>query len=164
MDIEFDLERFENPDDEIIMPGISTEDKNSSDNTQGKDNGSELMSEGVERAITGDVVKEVLLKEEFGIMVPNYVIDLSNVESVCKIQSMTLDAILDPEGDTAVYIYVSKSLQKLGMGNGDILNRILVPVMKNVFDEKCKVYRDFKEGEPLNIVDGKSISSLRLTI
>ena len=45
-----------------------------------------LMSEGVEDAIEGQTVKSMLLKENENIDLPNFVLDLSNLDGINKLQ------------------------------------------------------------------------------
>ena len=78
-----------NSDDEVVIPDIEG----------GSD---ELGTDGIERAIQGESLKNVLLDEVDKVKVPSYLIDLSNV-SVAKAVFMAIKGLLGG-GNTGVYI------------------------------------------------------------
>lgn len=159
---------FDTQADDIAMPGtvvnidnaeISGEDiKNILTST------GDVISRGIEDALTGDTIKSVIVPEESDITLPNYVIDLSEVSEICEIHSTAIDALLNEDGDTAVYVYTNTGIDKIGMGYGELLNRIIAPAISNIFNDKCLIYKNYQIGEDLDIVDGKDISNLRLSI
>lgn len=159
---------FDSPSDEITLPGqmLKIDEAEISEETIKKSlkSTSELMSVGVEKAISGSEVKSVMLPEDIDIIQPNYVIDLSDVGDVEAIQVMALDSILDEDGDMGLYIYKKGSIQKAGMGHGWLLNRVIVSAMKNVFGDKCLIYRNYSPDKEVEVIDGKDLAHLRLSI
>ena len=61
---------FDDDSNEIILPNVEINNEGAS--------GSELISEDIGKAISGDKVKSMILPEENSILIPNYVIDLSH--------------------------------------------------------------------------------------
>lgn len=129
------------------------------------DMGSELISSGIDKAISGKQVKTMMLAEDPDIMLPNFVIDFTDVEELHNYQMEGLDALLHPDGDTWIYVYTKNGgLTKLGRGRSEIVDRILTLAIAKLFDSKCKVYRNFEVGKKLNIVSNKDITTMRLSI
>lgn len=124
----------------------------------------DLKSQCIEDAITGEVVKSVLLEVENSIVIPNYVIDMSELKEIEPIQVNALDSLLNENGDVVIYIYLNGNLQKIGMANSWVIHRIIVPAISTIFNNKCKIYKDFQVGKELNIINTKSIAHLRLSI
>ena len=159
---------FDSPADEITLPGetlrINDVEISEEDIKKKLRLATELISDGVEKAISGDMVKSVLLPEDLDIMQPNYVIDLTHVGDIESIQAMALDAILDEDGDMAVYLYKTGSIQKVGVAHSWLLNRVIVSAMKNVFGDKCLIYRNYSPDKEVEIIDSKDLTHLRLSI
>lgn len=145
---------FETDSNDIALPGQTPETAD----------GKELMSEGIEEAILEEEVKTIILPEEYGIITPNYVIDMSDVEEVDEIQIRGLDALLNRDGDLAVYIHRKGSIQKIGMAYSWILSRIIVQTINNIFNGKCTIYKDLAPGKEAYVVSSKNVSHLRLGI
>ena len=145
---------FETDSNDIALPGQTPETAD----------GKELMSEGIEEAILEEEVKTIILPEEYGIITPNYVIDMSDVEEVDEIQIRGLDALLNRDGDLAVYIHRKGSIQKIGMAYSWILSRIIVQTINNIFNGKCIIYKDLAPGKEAYVVSSKNVSHLRLGI
>lgn len=126
---------------------------------------SDLVSSSIKKAISGEVVKSLLINEDAMVMLPNYVIDFTNVKEMYGYQLDGLDSLLNPDGDTWIYIYTKAGgLVKLGCGKSEILDRILTIAVANLFDSKCKVYRDFENGKKLNVVSEKDITTMKLNL
>lgn len=124
-----------------------------------------LMSEGVDDALKGDTVKSMILKENDDIELPNFTLDMSNVESVGQLQMEALDALLHPDGNTALYILNKKiGLVKLGMGLNGMLNKVLPRVVYNVFGPECKIYGDFEIGKKAKLITDSNITTKRMNI
>jgi len=124
----------------------------------------DIISEGINEAITKDVVSAIIIPEEEIILQPNYVIDIDDIDEVENIQVEALDEILREDGDLAIYLYYKGGIQKIGMSDSNTLHKIIVPAITNIFDNRCKIYRNFKPGTKLNVVNTKDISHLRLRI
>lgn len=154
--------------DDVLMPGmgikIDDEDISEKEILESTKSTTDIISKGIEKALSGETVKSVLIPEDISIVQPNYVIDLSKLTEIDPIQAMALDAILNEDGDMAVYIYTPGELEKIGMGYSWMLNRIIVSAIGNVFDNKCLIYRNYAVDRELEIVDSKNIVHLRLSI
>lgn len=153
---------------ELVLPNSkeTTENKgNTKDDTVSDIPNNELISEGLERAIRGETVKSLMIPEDMEVALPNYVIDISQVETLREVQMEALDTLLHPNGDTAIYAYTTGGLIRLGFGVASILDRILSISIKNLFaGTKCFIYKDFVPGEPLTIISEKDITTMRLSI
>lgn len=121
-------------------------------------------SDEIDNAISGQVVKQVLISEESEFIVPNYLIDLSSVEEFFPIQMTALKSLIHPDGDTAVYIALGKDTVKLGMGLSMALDRIVLQAVINVFGADCGVYRNFEPGAENVRMTAATIGHLRLSI
>lgn len=147
---------------DVILPGATQNGQEGS--AEKIDKMQELMSEDIGKVIQGNVVKSILIPEESSIEQPNYVIDFSEVEEIDEIQIKALDALLNESGDVAVYAYIKGGIQKLGDAYDFILNRILLSSLANLFNNRCKVYKNFVPGEPVKQLKYKDISNMRLSI
>lgn len=156
------------PDEEIVMPweSLSESIDESVDNESTEDNldSSELISPSILGAITTETVKTVLLGEESRIIQPNYVLDFTDLPTMDEIQTKAIDSLLKEDGDTALYVYMAGSLDRLGMGYKDELDRILLPAVTHIFNGQCKIYRDYDENKEVKVVRSKDLGSLSLTI
>ena len=146
-----DIKIFEGNDD-VVIPSIEQSDSE------------KLKSEGIGDAISGDVVKSMIIPEDTDIILPNYVIDFSNIKEVFEIQIVALGAMLNENGDTALYIYNKGEMQRLGMAFGEVLNRVLVSSADNLFNGECILYKNVKVGEKAKVVKSNDITKLRLSI
>lgn len=159
---------FDYEPDKPIMPSANQKlDEgalNTEDIKQQLKSGSDLISEGLDRAILGDTVKSMMIPEDIEIAVPNYVIDFTALEELFEFQMEAIDALLHPEGDITLYAYTKAGLAKLGRGMSSILDRILPVAISNLFDSQCKIYKDFVPGEALKMVSEKDITTMRLSI
>lgn len=159
---------FEARPDKPVMPnakqkldeGLISEE----DIRAGLKSGSELISEGLDRAILGDTVKSMMIPEDLNIAIPNYVIDFTSLDELYEFQMEAIDALLHPDGDVTIYAYTRAGLAKLGRGLSSILDRILTLAISNLFEGKCTIYKDFIPGEPLKTVSEKDITTMRLSI
>lgn len=150
------IQLFDTGANEMVMPGVNKLDT--------KDNKEEvnLVSEGIERAITGDTVKSLMIPEDLEISLPNYILDLCNVDPLYEFQAQGIDALLHPDGDTTIYAYTPSGLVKLARGLSDILDRILTISIANLFNGQAIIYKDFEPGKPLSIISDKDITTMRL--
>ena len=157
---------FDSDASEPLIPSLKEIDGVSSDEVKRQLSiESNLISSGIDKAISGDTVKSMLLAEESGVMQPNYVVDFTDVSEVHNFQLEGLDALLNPDGDTWVYVYTKNGgLNKLGRGKSEVLDRILTIAVANLFDSKCKIYKDFQIGKQLNIVSEKDITTMKLSL
>lgn len=159
---------FNQKADEIAMPSMSQDldtgmisEKDIKDNLK---SGMELISEGLDRAISGDTVRKMMIAEDTNIAIPNYVIDFTNIDEMFEFQMEAMDALLHPDGEVTIYAYTRTGLAKLGRGLSSILDRILPLAISNLFADKCKIYKDFNIGEIPKVVSDKDITTMRLSI
>ena len=146
--------------DQGIDDGVIT-----SDELRKQLNGTEsLKSVGLERAISGDTVKSVMIPEDVNILIPNYVIDISKVKEVQDCQSYGIDALVSSDGDTVLYYYTKEGLARIGYGKSRTLDRILAIVVRRLFGSECKVYKDLEVGKPLKLVSRGDATTLRLDL
>ena len=134
-----------------------------------KDNVSNLVSHGVEEALSGKQVKSMLIPETKEILLPNYVIDFRAVEKVRKHQIQALNSFLVDDGDTAIYICLkakdeSVILEKIGMGDSNRLDRIILVGIKSVFGDHCRVYQNVEHGKALRELKQNDPNKTRLRL
>lgn len=149
------MDLFENDANEPVIPGECDE---------GIETPSELMDCNIVDAISGEQVKSVIIPEASGIEVPNYVIDLSNIDSIYEYQTTALDAMLSPDGDTPIYAVTSGGIVRLGFGDGNKIEQIFAIAINRVFSGECKVYKDFQSGKPAKSISEKQLTTMRLKI
>ena len=121
-----------------------------------------ILSDSLEKALKGDTVKSVIIPEESIIFQPNYVLDFTGLSEMYEFQMEAIDSLLSSEGDVTLYAYTSGGLAKLGTGLSSILDRILPLSMSHIFNDKCKVYKDYKIGTTPVIVSNKDITTMRI--
>lgn len=125
---------------------------------------SDLISPDMGMVIGGETIKTQLIPEENKIDSPNYVIDMSSLDEVYEYQMDALDALLDKEGDTSIYVNTATGLVKIGMGNSLILDRVLAISVQKLFSGGCRLFRDYRIGEKAVEVSTKDIRTMRLSI
>lgn len=135
---------------DVVLPKIENEE--------------EIGKLDVAEALSGDMVQSVLLPTEEDVILPNYVIDLSVIEEVDPIQIGVLDSLIMQDGDVAVYILIQGSVQRIGMGYKETLDRIIAMAIESSFGKECKVYKDYKAGEKPIVYGSKDITKLKLNI
>lgn len=126
--------------------------------------GEKLLSGGLDKVIRGEVVKTLMLAEESGVALPNYVIDITNVDRMLNYHSRALDALLNEDGDAVIYAYTAAGLVKLGRGLTYTLDRVIASSVDSLLSSRARVYKDFQPGKPLRELTGKSVETLRLKI
>ena len=137
-----------NSDDEVVIPDIEG----------GSD---ELGTDGIERAIQGESLKNVLLDEVDKVKVPSYLIDLSNV-SVAKAVFMAIKGLLGG-GNTGVYIKEgSGSIILVGYGDEYILYTVLEDIIRGIYGNKDILYKN--NGKGFKLISSMDVSSERLDI
>lgn len=147
---------FKDDGTKTLMPSISNE-LPSDDNS--------LISESIDRAILNEEVKTLLLPEHSEIAIKNYIIDFTNLPVVTRVQRTALHSILSKDGDVQVYFYTDKNgLYSLGYGDKYKLERLLPILKRYVFEDAINIYKDFKIGEPVQVVNSKDITKMRLNL
>lgn len=126
--------------------------------------GLNLISEGIDKAIRGDVVKSLMIPENFELALPNYVLDFRQAKTLRKHQIETLATLVREDGDTNLYVCLSNGLEKLGMGVGVILNNVLQTGIESVFNGVCRLYRNVEQGKPLQELRTLDPKTIRLEL
>lgn len=126
--------------------------------------GVNLISQGVEDALKGDMVKSILIPETMDLMVPNYVMDFRKARKLKKYQVKALTSILADDGDTAIYVCLNNGLEKLGMGIGARLDRVLPAGIQSIFGNDCVLYQDVERGKPLREIKQQDVNKVRLRL
>lgn len=164
------IELFANDGKAPVIPtvGVTVKDPSASDgstvNVHSVSNGVNLISRGVEEAISGSMVKSILIPETLELMTPNYVLDFRKAERLRKHQIMALSSIIDDDGDTAIYVCLNNGMEKLGMGVGVSLERVLPAGVQSVFGDACVLYQDVERNKPLREIKRQDVNKIRLRI
>lgn len=167
MDSSFKL--FDTDGENPIIPSLDQKMDEGAINTedirQQLKSGTDLISEGLERAIKGETVKSMMIPEDSSFILPNYLIDISKVEEMGDHHTEALDALCDDDGDVVLYLNtLHGEITKIGRGLSSKLDRIIASSMANLFSSKARVFKDFMPGQKLNEVSTKSIETLRLNL
>ena len=149
------IKLFNHDENKIVLPSM---------NRVVEPEENKLISESIEKDIGGDTVKTIRVKEDTEIMDVNFVLDLSNIDQVTNLQKEVIKSLVVKDGNTAVYMYKKQGLIKLGDGEKYTLERLLPLVKHYVFHDKLKIYKNFKKGEPVNEIDTRDITQLRLKL
>lgn len=158
-----DIKLFKDDSPVVAMPNISDEEVE----LQNK----ELESKDITEAISGKMVKTILVPEEAVIEEQNYIFDFSNTESITIYKREALKTTLnphagsDPERDVAIYLHNSSGkLLKIGYGDKYELER-LIPLLKSyIFGDEIRIYKNFKKGCNVVEVKKRDITQLRLNL
>lgn len=148
------LKLFGTSGDDIVMPSVDASESVSDS----------LRSDSIASAITGERVKTLIIPENTSIDEVNYVFDFSETETVSVFQKEALKALASTNGDTSLYLYKKSGLVKFGKGISYNLERIIPLVRAHVFSNEIKVYKNFMPGEPVNEVENRDITKLRLNL
>lgn len=141
----------------IKMPGESTDETTWS---MGKSDNSDLRTVGIQKALVADELKNVLLRESTDVKVPSYMLDITNIE-IAEAALLAIKGLL-PGGNTAVYMKNGSSIVMVGSGDDYVLYTVLEEVLKEMFNSKCKVYKNNGNGfKPIGKLD---VSSVRLNL
>ncbi len=125
----------------------------------------ELRSENIDRLILGETVKTLNIKETDNIADVNYIIDFSKIKSIQPIQKDVLKSLISPVGgDVTIYLYNESKLISVGLGESSNLAKMMPLIQKYVFNEQVQIFKNYKVGEKPVLVQGKSISELRLNL
>ena len=67
-------------------------------------------------------------------------------------------------GDVTIYLYNESKLISVGLGESSNLAKMMPLIQKYVFNEQVQIFKNYKVGEKPVLVQGKSISELRLNL
>lgn len=154
MDNTSDIKLFKEDKNEIAMPSINIEMTSEQ---------KELISDDINKAISGEQVKIVILKEVNEIAENNYVFDFTDLTSINVIQKEALKSLVSNNGNVQLYLYKKGSgLTSFGVGERYNLE-MMVPLVRNyVFNSDIKIYKNYRVGEPAKEVVSKDITQMRL--
>ena len=154
MDNTSDIKLFKEDKNEVAMPSIDTEMTSEQ---------AELISESIDKAIGGEQVKVVILKEVDEIAEDNYIFDFTELASINVIQKEALKSLVTNNGNVQLYLY-KKGSGLTSFGSGDRYNlEMMIPLVRNyVFNSEIKIYKNYKVGEPAKEVISKDITKMRL--
>lgn len=143
-----------NKEKEIAIPSIeSTEDVYL-----------DLYTEGVEDAITGKQVKQVLVASADEFEYPSYLIDMTNVGVITEGALNAIYGLLSGGGNTAVAVYIKNKDKILKIGHGDdgIFYTVLNSVLKQMFNGKCIIYKN--KGNGFKRIRENEVDAVRLNL
>lgn len=154
MDNISDIKLFKEDKNEVAMPSINIEMTSEQ---------KELISDDVSKAISGEQVKIVILKEVNEIAEDNYIFDFTELASINVIQKEALKSLVSNNGNVQLYLYKKGSgLTSFGVGERYNLE-MMVPLVRNyVFNSDIKIYKNYRVGEPAKEVISKDITKMRL--
>jgi hypothetical protein len=156
MDNEENIKLFSVDENDIALPSI---DNNVAESE------SKLISESIDGAILGEKIKTLILKEDTEIAPYNYIFDFTTLESINVMQKQSLKSLVSKYGDVQLYLYNKKNgLIAFGMGDKYSLERLVPLIRLHVFNNEIKVYKNFKVGEPVQEVNSKDITKMRLNL
>lgn len=151
------MDLFDTKNDDIVLP----EDETFSHNQ-------ELMSEGVKSAISGEYVKEILVPEDDTMRLPNYVIDLREVLELTPNQLAVFSSLLtyNPEDtpDTYIYLYAARGVFQIGLARSDKIGSNIALIIEKTIGSEAKVYKDWTESKPGELIKTNDITKIRLNI
>lgn len=142
-----------NKEKEIAIPSIeSTEDVYS-----------DLYTEGVEDAITGKQVKQVLVASADEFEYPSYLIDMTNVGVITEGALNAIYGLLSG-GNTAAAVYIKNKdkILKIGYGDDGIFYTVLNSVLKQMFNGKCIIYKN--KGNGFKRIRENEVDAVRLNL
>jgi len=153
MDNSGDIKLFNDNGTDVALPSI----EETSENT--------LASEDISDSILSDTVTALRIPEETDIPLVNYVIDVSNLQSITVFQKVAIKSILSENGDVPMFFYNDKGLTYFGSGSKYKLDMMISSLKQDIFmDEDIHIYKDVQPGQELKEVVGKDITKWRLNL
>lgn len=151
-----ELQLFSPDTESLVMPSISDEVLRKQ---------KELQSEDISEAISGSVIKTLILPEDLEIPPFNYIFDFTQIETISIFQKNALKALVTKDGDTPLYLYNKKGMLLFGHGRKQDLERLLPSFRQFIFGEELRIYKDVAPNkEVTEVSDVKDITKLRLNI
>lgn len=156
MDENSNIKLFNADQNKIEMPSI---------NQDLSDEQAKLISDDIQKAISGEQVKIIIVQEDIEISPLNYIFDFTDLSAINVIQKEALKALISKTGDIQLYLYKKQSgLIAFGMGNKYDLERMVPLIKHNVFNDEIKIYKNFKIGSTPEEVVSKDITKMRLNL
>lgn len=126
-----------------------------------------LVSADISSSLLGERVRKVIMSEENGIKLPNYVIDISELidKKTLDFKMQALSSVCSGEdGDATIYIFTGKTMTRVGSGYISVLETTL-PILSDCFGSGVRIYRNLKEdSNGLDEVKGRDITKMKLNI
>ena len=157
MDNSTELKLFDNDGSEVALPSISQD---------ASEDSKELISASIDSKILGDKVKVIDIPEDTAISEENFIFDFSELEAINIIQKNSLKSLIsDEDGDVQLYLYNKKAgLVSFGFGEKYKLEKIIPLIRFHIFDNKIKIYKNYKIGTKPIEVENADITKLRLNL
>lgn len=154
--MEENIKLFNDSSDEVKLPSVTAEQLQEQQ---------KLRSADITDAISGSTIKTLLLPEETRISDRNFVFDFSDTDKISVFQKEALKSLVTAnDGDTSLYLYRKNGLVEFGKGVRHCLER-LIPLMRAcVFNNEIRVYKDFCVGKPVQEMESRDITKLRLNL
>lgn len=161
------IELFAPENDVLVIP-----DAKSTTETLHSDT---LLSRGIDREIGGDTVDVISVPTTNQLELPNYMIDLSKVDSIGPSEFNAINAYILDEGhmradvdssefDTAIYLIKDGQTSLLGYAQGYVMDKILPDLLDRVFSGSSRLYRDAQYGQVAKLVKQLDASRVRLVL
>lgn len=146
-----------NSDTKAIMPTINTEVSSEQ---------SELISDEnqVYENIMHDTVVRISLPKESKIADKNFIFDFSNMEAISVFQKEALKSLVSIEGNVSLYLYKKGTITKFGEGEQFNLERMIPLLRHYVFCDDIRIYKNYSEEKPIEEIEARDITKLRLNL
>ena len=120
----------------------------------------DLISTEIEDVLTGETIKNVLLKKESSLLVPYYLLDLREAKEITGSFIDALKSFIVDEGDTNFYIQTEEKVLSRGKINRTKDYLLFKTVLDSLLGDKFKLYLDIGNG--LERVFTEDVRSVRL--
>lgn len=128
---------------------------------------SELFTEGVVEAISGEYVKEALLDQSSDIKVPNYIIDFGDITDITGSQMLALTSMISdgtPSKATCIYGKTLKGFFELGDADSFKVDELLPLVISKILGDGARVIKDFIPGVGGKVIKPFDNTMIRLRL
>lgn len=150
------IQLFEDDSNTVQMPSIPQ--------VVSKEEANNIEVKGItDKDLSGDEVSVVRVPTA-NVENKNYVIDLSQHDSITEFQARALSSLRSKNGDVTIYLKTSKAMVSIGKGESNFLSRILPLMMSHVLTEPVVIYKDFVAGAEPHVVERKDVTQMRLNL
>ena len=161
----FDL--FESDGSIPLMPSLGLDGiiHNNKDSKTEEIKADSLKSQELKKVIQGDSVNTIMAPTETTLIQPNYLLDLGSVVETIDYANDTLKALLDDDGDVAVYTTTyGGGIVRLGFGLSSKLDMIISSCITALYDGECRLYKNVEVGKKPVEIKRRDISTVRLKL
>jgi len=110
-----------------------------------------------------DMTSKKDVNDDGRLKLPNYVLDLSNINNISEMQAVAIESIIADDGDTFIYIYKGGKLQSVGKVRGDVWSTAHIAIGEFIFPG-CRIFKNFEVGKKAELIKIGSVKNLRLNI